>query len=304
MSKVATPETTKIGWIGTGVMGTGMCRNLINAGYSVTIFSRTKEKSQSLIELGAVWADSPRSVAQNSDIIFSIVGMPDDVRQIALDPETGVLAGCSEGDIFVDMTTSEPELAIEIAAAAAKLNIVSVDAPVSGGDIGARSGELSIMVGGNADAVSFILPCLEVMGKTIVHQGEPGAGQHTKMVNQILVAAGMIGVCESLMYASVAGLDLETVLKSVSSGAAGSWALSNLGPRIVANDFEPGFFVDHFVKDLGIAVAEADKAGLKLPGLALARELYLKVQADGDGSCGTQALQRALAKMSGVSWPA
>ena len=285
-------------------MGTGMCRNLINAGYSVTIFSRTKEKSQSLIELGATWADSPRSVAQSSDIIFSIVGMPDDVRQIALDPETGVLAGCSEGDIFVDMTTSEPELAIEIAAAAAKSNVASVDAPVSGGDIGARSGELSIMVGGNADAVSFVLPCLEVMGKTIVHQGEPGAGQHTKMVNQILVAAGMIGVCESLMYASVAGLDLETVLKSVSSGAAGSWALSNLGPRIVANDFEPGFFVDHFVKDLGIAVAEADKAGLKLPGLGLARELYLKVQADGDGSCGTQALQRALAKMSGLSWPA
>jgi len=304
MSKVATPETTKIGWIGTGVMGTGMCRNLINAGYSVTVFSRTKEKSQSLIELGAVWADSPRSVAQNSDIIFSIVGMPDDVRQIALDPETGVLAGCSEGNIFVDMTTSEPELAIEIAAAAAKSNIASIDAPVSGGDIGARSGELSIMVGGNADAVSFVLPCLEVMGKTIVHQGEPGAGQHTKMVNQILVAGGMIGVCESLMYASRAGLDLETVLKSVSSGAAGSWALSNLGPRIVANDFEPGFFVDHFVKDLGIAVAEADKAGLKLPGLGLARELYLKVQADGDGSCGTQALQRALAKMSGLSWPA
>jgi len=258
MSKVATPETTKIGWIGTGVMGTGMCRNLINAGYSVTVFSRTKEKSQSLIELGAVWADSPRLVAENSDIIFSIVGMPSDVRQIALDPQTGVLAGCSEGNIFVDMTTSEPELAIEI----------------------------------------------EVMGKTIVHQGEPGAGQHTKMVNQILVAGGMIGVCESLMYASRAGLDLETVLKSVSSGAAGSWALSNLGPRIVANDFEPGFFVDHFVKDLGIAVAEADKAGLKLPGLGLARELYLKVQADGDGSCGTQALQRALAKMSGLSWPA
>jgi len=277
MTKVATPKTTKIGWIGTGVMGTGMCRNLINAGYSVTVFSRTKEKSQSLIELGAAWADSPRLVAQNSDIIFS--------------------------NIFVDMTTSEPELAIEIAAAADKQNIASIDAPVSGGDIGARSGELSIMVGGNADAVSFILPCLEVMGKTIVHQGEAGAGQHTKMVNQILVAAGMVGVCESLMYASCAGLDLETVLKSVSSGAAGSWALSNLGPRIVANDFEPGFFVDHFVKDLGIAVAEADKAGLKLPGLGLARELYLKVQADGDGSCGTQALQRALAKMSGVSWP-
>ena len=160
------------------------------------------------------------------------------------------------------------------------------------------------MVGGDSDAVSFILPCLEVMGKTIVHQGGPGAGQHTKMVNQILVAAGMIGVCESLMYASRAGLDLETVLKSVSSGAAGSWALSNLGPRIVANDFEPGFFVDHFVKDLGIAVDEADKVGLKLPGLALARELYLQVQANGDGSCGTQALQRALAKMSGLSWPA
>ncbi len=303
MSNVATPEKTKIGWIGTGVMGTGMCRNLISAGFSVTIFSRTKEKSQTLIELGAVWADCPRDVAQQSDIIFSIVGMPHDVRQISLDPKTGVLSGCSAGDIFVDMTTSEPALAIEIAAAADKLGVAAIDAPVSGGDIGARSGELSIMVGGNADAVSFILPCLEVMGKTIVHQGGSGAGQHTKMVNQILVAAGMVGVCESLMYASRAGLDLETALKSVSSGAAGSWALSNLGPRIVANDFEPGFFVDHFVKDLGIAIAEADKAGLKLPGLGLARDLYLQVQADGDGKRGTQALQNALAKMSGLSWP-
>ena len=195
MSKIATPESTKIGWIGTGVMGGGMCRNLINAGYSVTVFSRTKAKSQPLIDLGAAWEDSPRAVANSSDIIFSIVGMPHDVRQIALDPETGVLAGCSAGDIFVDMTTSEPELAIEISTAAAKLNVASIDAPVSGGDIGARSGELSIMVGGDADAVSFVLPCLEVMGKTIVHQGGPGAGQHTKMVNQILVAAGMIGVC-------------------------------------------------------------------------------------------------------------
>ncbi len=304
MTQVANIETTKIGWIGTGVMGTGMCRNLINAGYSVTVFSRTKEKSQPLIELGAVWADSPREVAQQSDVIFSIVGMPEDVRQITLNPETGVLAGCKAGNIIVDMTTSEPKLAIEIAAEANKREIASVDAPVSGGDIGASSGTLSIMVGGDANAVAFIGPCLEVMGKTIVHQGEPGTGQHTKMVNQILVAAGMVGVCESLLYASRAGLDLDTVLKSVSSGAAGSWALSNLAPRIVEGDFEPGFFVDHFVKDLGIAVAEADKAGLELPGLSLARDLYQRVQADGDGSCGTQALQKALAKMSGLDWPA
>jgi 3-hydroxyisobutyrate dehydrogenase len=304
MSNVATFEETNIGWIGTGVMGTGMCRNLINAGYSVTVYSRTKEKSQSLIELGARWADTPREVAEQSDITFSIVGMPSDVRQIALDSQTGVLSGCKDGDIFVDMTTSEPKLAIEIAKAAATVNVVAIDAPVSGGDIGARSGELSIMVGGDADAVSFVQPCFEVMGKTIVHQGGPGAGQHTKMMNQILVAAGMVGVCESLLYASRAGLDLEIALKSVSSGAAGSWALSNLGPRIVKNDFEPGFFVDHFVKDLGIAVTEAEKAGLKLPGLSLARELYLQVQADGDGDLGTQALQNALAKMSGLSWPA
>ncbi len=284
-------------------MGTGMVRNLIAAGYSITLYSRTKSKAQPLIELGAMWADSPRAVAEQSDVTFSIVGMPDDVRQIALDPETGVLAGGRAGSIFVDMTTSEPELAIEIAAAAANRNMTSIDAPVSGGDTGAKNGTLSIMVGGDAQAIDFIRPCLEVMGKTIVHQGGPGAGQHTKMVNQILVAAGMIGVCESLMYAARSGLDLETVLQSVSSGAAGSWALSNLAPRIVAGDFEPGFFVDHFVKDLGIAVVEADKARLKLPGLSLARELYLQVQADGDGSRGTQALQKALAKMSGLTWP-
>lgn len=303
MPQQASAETTKVGFIGTGVMGTGMCRNLMNAGFSVALYSRTQSKAQPLIDSGATWCQSPKQVASQSAIVFSIVGLPEDVRQIALDPNDGVLAGLEPDGTFVDMTTSEPELAIQIAQAAEKVGVHAIDAPVSGGDTGAQNGTLSIMVGGASDAVNFAMPCFEAMGKTIVHQGGPGSGQHAKMVNQILVAAGMIGVCESLLYAAKAGLNLETVLQSVASGAAGSWALSNLGPRIVANDFKPGFFVDHFVKDLGIAVTEAKKAGLDLPGLKLAQTLYNRVQSDGDGLCGTQALQKAIAKMSGLTWP-
>lgn len=295
------PGRTAIGWIGTGVMGQSMCRHLLNAGYSVTVNSRTPSKAHSLVEAGAVWADSPKLVARSSEVIFAIVGMPTDVEEVFLG-ENGVLGGCRAGAVIVDMTTSPPALARRIARQAGSMGVHSIDAPVSGGDIGARNATLSIMVGGDVAAVAAIEPCLRVLGKTVIHQGPPGAGQHTKMVNQVLIASGMIGVCESLLYAYRAGLDLNRVLESVSGGAAGSWSLTNLAPRIVANNFAPGFFVDHFVKDLGIAVREAEQMALNLPGLQLAQQLYLELQQQGGGQCGTQALQKSLAAMSGIDW--
>ena len=197
----------------------------------MTVYNRTQSKAQPLVDAGAVWADSPRSVAEKSDFVFSIVGYPDDVREVILG-EHGVLAGCSPGNIVVDMTTSEPQLAIELAECAAEKSVAAIDAPVSGGDVGAREARLSIMIGGDAAAVDAVMPCFQAMGKTCVHQGGPGAGQHTKMVNQTLIATNMIGVCEALLHAHQSGLNLETVMESVSSGAAGSWSLSNLGPRI------------------------------------------------------------------------
>lgn len=297
----ATPGQTRLGWIGTGVMGSSMAGHLLKAGFDLTVFSRTKDKSAHLLAQGATWAESPAAVARASQVVFTMVGFPCDVREVVLGPE-GVLTNSNKGNILVDMTTSEPTLAREIAQQAGEKGLTSLDAPVSGGDIGAQAGTLSIMIGGEESAVDFLTPCWEAMGKTIVHQGGPGAGQHTKMVNQTLVAASMIGVCEALLYAYRAGLDLETVLRSVSSGAAGSWALSNLGPRIIANDFAPGFYVEHFVKDMGIALAEAERMDLTLPGLALVRELYLTLQSDGHGRSGTQALALTLAKMSGVDW--
>jgi 3-hydroxyisobutyrate dehydrogenase len=295
------PGRTKIGWIGTGVMGQSMCGHLIAAGYRVTTHNRTRSKANLLIDAGATWVDSPKLVAQSSDIVFVIVGMPDDVANVFLGSE-GVLAGCSPGIVVVDMTTSPPELARRIAKEAESIGVFSLDAPVSGGDVGARNATLSIMVGGDSSAMTMVEPCLRVMGKTIIHQGPAGSGQHTKMVNQILIASGMIGVCESLLYAFQAGLNLDRVLESVSGGAAGSWSLSNLAPRIVANNFAPGFLVDHFVKDLGIAVQEAEQMKLDLPGLHLAQRLYRELQRQGSGRCGTQALQKSLAALSGIDW--
>ena len=297
------PGLTKLGWIGTGVMGQSMAGHLLTAGFDLTIFSRTKEKASKLLAQGAAWANSPREVAELSDVVFTMVGFPSDVREVILG-ENGVLSGSEKGKVLVDMTTSEPSLAEEIAHHAKAKGVLSLDAPVSGGDVGARNGVLSIMIGGDSEVASALQSCWDVMGKTIVHQGGPGAGQHTKMVNQTLVAAGMIGVCEALLYAHRAGLDLESVLRSVSSGAAGSWALSNLAPRIVAGDFEPGFYVEHFLKDIGIALAEAERMRLRLPGLNLAQELYRKVLAQGRGRKGTQALQLALAEISGIDWKA
>ena len=295
------PGTTKIGWIGTGVMGASMVGHLIDAGFSATVFSRTKSKSDPLIAKGAKWADSPKAVAEASDVVFSIVGFPKDVREVMLGSNSA-LAGSKAGNILVDMTTSDPSLAVEISNAAKEKGVFSVDAPVSGGDVGAKNGALSIMIGGEKEIVDALRPCWDAMGKTIVHQGAAGSGQHTKMVNQILIATNMIGVCEALLYGHKAGLDLPTVLESVGSGAAGSWSLSNLGPRIMNNNFDPGFFVEHFIKDMGIALAEAKQMGLSLPGLALSHQLYLAVQAQDHGRDGTHALQLALAQMSNVDW--
>ena len=290
-----------IGWVGTGVMGAAMCGHVLDAGYRVTVTTRTKSKARGLIDRGAVWVETPAEVAAASDISCAIVGFPDDVRQVFLG-SSGLLAGASAGDVVVDMTTSEPDLAKEIAERADEAGVVSIDAPVSGGDVGARNGTLSIMIGGEEMAVERVRPIFETMGKTIVRQGGPGAGQHTKAVNQILIATTLIGVSEALLYGQQAGLDLETMMESVSGGAAGSWSLLNYGPRILGGDFEPGFFVDHFVKDMGIALREAAAMRLPVPGLALTHELYVSLQAQGLGRKGTQSLILALARMAGLEW--
>ncbi len=297
------PGETKIGWIGIGVMGTSMCGHLIDKGFAATVYTRTKSKADALLKKGAAWAATPQAVAEQSDVVFSIVGFPSDVREVMLGSE-GALAGSKSGNVLVDMTTSEPSLAIEIAKAAKTKGVHSVDAPVSGGDVGAKEARLSIMIGGDQEVVEALRPCWEAMGKTIVHQGGAGAGQHTKMVNQTLIASNMIGVCEALLYAHQAGLDLDTVMQSVASGAAGSWSLSNLGPRIINNNFDPGFFVEHFIKDMGIALDEAKRMGLCLPGLALSHQLYLALQAQGHGRDGTHALELALASLAGFDWRA
>ncbi|QDT14704.1 NAD(P)-dependent oxidoreductase [Alienimonas californiensis] len=300
MSPVS-PETTRLGWIGTGVMGAAMAERLLDAGYALTVYNRTPAKAEPLTAKGATLAENPRAVAENSDVTITIVGYPHDVRAVVLG-EDGALAGAAAGSILVDMTTSAPALAVEIAEAAAAKGVQSLDAPVSGGDVGAKSGALSIMCGGDADVFHALAPLFDVLGKTVVLQGGSGAGQHTKMVNQTLIASNMIGVCEALVYADRAGLDLETVLKSVSGGAAGSWSLSNLAPRMLKGDFAPGFYVEHFLKDLGLALSEADRMHLCLPGLALARQLYNAVAAAGGGRDGTQALVRVVADLSGRRW--
>jgi len=279
----------RVGFIGTGVMGAQMCSRLMAAGYSLTVHSRTREKAEPLLARGAAWAENPGQVAKASDVVCTMVGLPVDVREIMLSDD-GVLANAKRGALVIDMTTSEPTLAVELARLAADREIQCLDAPVSGGDVGARNGTLSIMVGGSAEAFERARPLLAHLGTTIVHQGPAGAGQHTKMVNQMLIGPMMIGVCEALSYAKHAGLDPKRVIESVANGAAGSWAIRNLGPRILDGDFEPGFFVEHFVKDLGIASSESAKLGLELAGLNLARRLYERLDAHGFGRKGTQAL--------------
>lgn len=292
---------SNIGWIGTGVMGLSMAGHLLKAGHSVTVHSRTKERAKALLDAGARWAETPADAARDAAFVFAMVGYPHDVREVILGAN-GALSTMQTGTVLVDFTTSTPSLAREIHDVAAKKGVASLDAPVSGGDVGAKEARLSIMVGGPADALERVRPLFEKVGKTIVHQGAPGAGQHTKMVNQTLIATMMIGVCEGLLYGYKAGLDLDRVMESVSGGAAGSWSLSNYGPRMLKGNFDPGFFVEHFIKDMGIALEEAGRMNLALPGLALAHSLYTALKAQGHGRKGTQSLILALEKLSGIDW--
>ncbi|BCL62327.1 3-hydroxyisobutyrate dehydrogenase [Desulfomarina profundi] len=282
---------TEIGFIGIGVMGKGMVRNLLRDGWKVHVYSRTKAKAKELLKEGGVWEESVAVLAARCSVIFSMVGFPKDVEEIYL-ADDGILNNAASGSYVIDMTTSQPQLAEKIAGMAEKKNIFSLDAPVSGGDIGARNGTLSIMVGGDCNAYEHILPLFQLMGKNIIYQGGAGAGQHTKMCNQIAIAAGMLGVCEALAYAERSGLDQRTVLASIESGAAGSWSLSNLGPRIMKGDFSPGFYVKHFIKDMTIALESAVAMGLDMPGLVKAKELYEKLAAMGCDEDGTQALYK------------
>jgi len=290
----------KIGWIGTGVMGKSMCTHILNAGYNISIYNRTKEKANDLLNKGASWCLNPKEVAEKSDIVFTIVGFPHDVESVYLG-ENGVLSSIKKGAIVVDMTTSEPSLAQRIYKKAKEKGVSSIDAPVSGGDVGAKNGSLAIMVGGDKETYDKIFPFLELMGTNIAYMGKAGAGQHTKMSNQILIASTMIGVVESLLYAYKAGNDLNEVINVIGKGAAGCWSINNLGPRIVEGNFDPGFFIKHFIKDMGIALKEAKSMNLSLPGLALAYQFYISATALGFENLGTQGLYKVLAKMNGIS---
>ena len=280
---------TVVGFIGIGVMGKSMALHLQNEGYDLHVFTRTKDKAAELVERGGTWQATPGDVAAAADIIITMIGTPKDVEEVYL-AEDGLLARARHGAVVIDMTTSSPQLAERIYELAKERGVSALDAPVSGGDIGAQEGTLSIMVGGDRDAFEKALPLFEIMGKNIVYQGSAGSGQHCKMANQIAVASTMIGVCESLRYAEKAGLDPRTVLDSIEAGAAGSWTLSNLAPRMINGDFGPGFYVKHFIKDMNIALDSCTDIGLKARGLQLAKELYDQISADGGDYLGTQSL--------------
>jgi 3-hydroxyisobutyrate dehydrogenase len=297
-----TTTPRRLAWIGTGVMGASMCGHLIDAGHDVTVFTRTRAKARPLMDRGARWAGSPGEAAAAADVVFSIVGFPADVREVYFGDQ-GVLAHVRSGMRLVDMTTTSPMLAVEIARAAEAKGAAALDAPVSGGDVGARNRALSIMVGGDKGPFEDILPLLQIMGKTIIRQGPAGAGQHAKLCNQIVIAGTMIGVCESLLYGKRAGLDLDTMLEVIRGGAAACWALDNLAPRVLKGNFEPGFYVDHFVKDMGLALDEAKRMNIQLPGLALVHGLYQRLQATGHGRKGTQALLLALEDLAAEPAP-
>ena len=279
-----------------------MAGHLLEAGHRVAVYNRTRARADQLVEKGAAWRDSPAEVAADSEVVFTMLGFPTDVREVVLG-EDGILEAMQPGSLLVDMTTSEPALAVEIHEATKAKGVQALDAPVSGGDVGARNATLVIMVGGEPVAFERAEPLFGSLGKTIKLMGGPGSGQHTKMVNQIAIASGMIALCEALLYGHRAGLDLDQTIATIESGAAGSWSLSNYGPRILKGDFEPGFKIDHFVKDLGIALAEARRMKLSLPGTALAEQLYVAAQGQGLGQKGTHALSIALGRVSGDDWP-
>lgn len=294
-------NNARVGFIGLGVMGSSMASHLLQAEYPLTVYNRTKSRAQPLLDAGAEWADSPRDVALESDIVFSIVGYPSDVEEITLG-ENGILKGLRKGGIMCDMTTSSPELAKKIAQNAKHVGCFSLDAPVTGGDIGAKNATLSIFVGGDEEAYERSLPYLQAMGKNFMFCGGPGQGQQAKLANQVAVAGVMFSVCESLLYAREAGLDLEKWLELVVPGAAGSVAMNTLGRRILKSDFDPGFYVEHFVKDLGICLDECRRMGIILPGTALADEFYRLMLYNGNGKKGTQLLVDCLANLAGKNW--
>lgn len=289
MGKVT--QETVIGFIGTGVMGRSMASNIMKAGYKLAVYTRTKEKAADLLAQGAIWADTPSELAQQAGVIITIVGYPHDVEEVYLG-EQGIIAGAKPGTYVIDMTTSKPSLAKKIYIAAQEKGIFALDAPVSGGDIGAKEARLAIMVGGDEQAYNDVLPVLETMGTNIVLQGPAGSGQHTKMCNQIVIASNMIGVCEAIVYAEKAGLEPDRVLQSISTGAASSWSLSNLAPRILQEDYSPGFFVKHFIKDMQIALEEAKEMDMETPGLSLSKSMYEEIQRRGEADSGTQALRK------------
>ncbi|NHM29594.1 NAD(P)-dependent oxidoreductase [Bacillus sp. C11] len=286
-----TPENTVIAFIGTGVMGKSMAGHLLEAGFPLIVYNRTKEKAEELLKKGAQWADSPKEAAKKANVIFTIVGYPYDVEEVYLG-EDGLVSNAKENSYIIDMTTSTPSLAKRIYEEALKRGIYAIDAPVSGGDIGAREARLAIMAGGDKESFDEVRPLLEKLGTNIVYQGPAGSGQHTKMCNQIAIATNMIGVSEALVYAKKAGLDPETVLKSISTGAAGSFSLSNLAPRMLKGDFEPGFYIKHFIKDMKIALDEAEKMEVDFPGLSLAKSMYEQLAESGESESGTQALYK------------
>ena len=288
----------RIGWIGTGVMGRSLAGHLLTAGHSLTVYNRSKEKAEVLLQRGAVWGETPASVAENSETVFTMVGLPSDVEEVYLG-SAGIFSTAQPGTVAVDMTTSSPALAQRLSLEGTKRGLRLLDAPVTGGDVGARNATLSIMVGGDPDTFEQMKPLFEKLGKTILLHGPAGAGQHAKMVNQILITGIMLSLCEGLIYARKAGLNLESVLQSVSGGAATSWALQNLMPRILKGDLEPGFYVEHFIKDMGIITAEAERMNLALPGTALVKQLYQAVLACGGAKKGTQALILALEALNG-----
>jgi len=294
-----TPSKTTIGWIGTGVMGSSMCGHVLRAGYRVTLHSRTKAKAKPLLDLGATWAENSRAVATDSDLLFTMVGFPQDVRAVYFG-ETGILAGAQPGTLLIDMTTTDPALSRKIAERATAKGLSAIDAPVSGGDVGAHNATLSIMAGGDSEAVQAVMPLFELLGNKIVHQGGPGTGQQAKLCNQIVIAGTMVGVCESVLYGYKAGLDLNRMLDSIRGGAAACWTLDHLAPRILQRNFDPGFFVEHFVKDMGLALEESKRMGLVLPGLTLVHQLYQTVQTLGHGRSGTHALMLALEALAQI----
>ena len=297
MHSLLLKENPVIGWVGTGVMGSSMFSHILDKGYTGIVYTRTKEKASGVLTKGAKWADNVSMLASKSDVIITMLGYPQDVRDVYFG-DKGILAYAKPGSFLVDMTTTSPSLAKEIYDTAVHFKLYAVDAPVSGGDVGARNASLSIMTGGEKEACDALMPVLETMGKKIIYQGKAGSGQHTKMCNQIVIAGTMIGICECLLYGYKAGLDLPTMLSSISGGAAACWSLDNLAPRILRRDFEPGFVVEHFLKDMDIILDEARRMNLSMPGLSLVYQLYHSVKALGYGHKGTQALMLALENMA------